>query len=170
MTKNHAKIKGNNTMNNSKKRYFYLILMALVCVFVYFSNNYYKKIEKEKSLQYTEISQLTKENQRLVKINNDLNIKINEVKTKDIEIIEEKQAKGASKKITRIKQNDSKNNQLSNKTNIEDQSKNKEIKEDQVKVVEKEKEKIEEKKTNYIVPLLIVGSVVLCFGTGICVF
>jgi hypothetical protein len=157
-------------MKTNKNKYFYLIILTLLSLFVYFSNSYYKKSEKEKIEYKQTIKSLSVENTKLNKLNIELSLKVKEYQNKDIEIIEEKNKDGSSKKITRIKENKGKD--LNSNVNVKKEdlniSKKEEvlIKED----YKKDKEKIEEKKTNYIVPLLIIGSVVLCFGTGICVF
>jgi hypothetical protein len=157
-------------MKTNKNKYFYLIILTLLSLFVYFSNSYYKKSEKEKIEYKQTIKSLSVENTKLNKLNIELSLKVKEYQNKDIEIIEEKNKDGSSKKITRIKENKGKD--LNSNVNVKKEDLNLSKKEEVLikEDYKKDKEKIEEKKTNYIIPLMIVGGLVLCFSTGVCIF
>ena len=148
-----------------RQHYFYGLLALILCVFAYLTRSYTKTLETEKIDLKTKLERITTDYNK----QKELNIKLS-LKETNNDIIDIKNKDNSSKKITKIR-----NKQLDNtKQNTDIKQKDKEqIKKEEVKqVVEKKEERKKEtiKKSNWVLPLTIIGGIALCIGTGICVF
>lgn len=154
-----------------KKNYlFYVVIIALFCVLAYFTRSYTKSLEIEKN-QYKAKYESTKtelivEKEKSFK----LSLEINKLKERNVDIIDIKNADGSSKKITKIRNKDKTN--IKNKNEVKLIDNKKEIKEENKVIIEDKKENKKEvvKKSNWVLPIVLIGGIALCIGTGVCVF
>lgn len=153
-----------------RQHYFYGLLALLLCLFAYLTRSYTKTLETEKIDLKTKLERITTDYNKQKELNIKLSLEINKLKETNIDIIDIKNKDGSSKKITKIRNKQLDNTKQNTDIKLEDKE---QIKKEEVKqVVEKKEERKKEtiKKSNWVLPLTIIGGIALCIGTGICVF
>ena len=159
-----------------------ILLSSIILGILYLTQDYYKKTEEYKLSVKSQYESSLKVNEALKMTIIELKTSIsrleseNKKKNKKTKITITKNTDGSSKKDIEIVENEeeSKNKKEdividNSKTDISKDMKTEENVKENI-VINEELKKTEEKKSNTKGVLIIIGGVVLCFATGICVF